>query len=503
MKRIVSTIAVFLSVLTSAHAQLKLNSLFTDHMVLQRDMPVPVWGTADAGAKVAVEFAGQKKTAVADLDGKWKVVLDPLAASFEPRALQVSGFKSQVAFSDVLVGEVWICSGQSNMKMGYGGIPNIKALEPSAKNVRAFEVKRTVAFEEQEFCDGKWAVQPPGSAVAFSFAYFLEEAAEVPVGIILTCWGSSSLEAWMPRDLTATVPHFKTMMEEFDADAETHEKIQGILDGPKPWSGKDDVFLRRQSNILYNAMMAPLAPFACRGMVWYQGERNTQSMFGMVKEPWFARNSGILKYGNTLQQWMKRLRAGWQRDDFYFLVVMLPGYGKILETGPQEGPEHPASHSWGWMRESQLKALKLPHVSVANAIDLGDLKNIHPKDKLPVGQRLALLAKRDILGMPIEAQGPVMKKVDAKGKTLVVSFDHADGLKTTDGEAPKAFWLADKSGKWVAADAVIEGPTVVLQSSELKKPLYVRYAFAGQPQVNLVNGAELPAYPFRTDRFDP
>ncbi|MDF7825444.1 sialate O-acetylesterase [Pontiellaceae bacterium B12227] len=486
-------------------AALKVGSLFAEHMVLQRDMPVPVWGTADAGSKIIVEFAGQKKTTVADASNHWKITLDPLVGSFEPRTMTVlsSTGNEKSEISNVVVGEVWICSGQSNMQMGYGGIPKIKALGPTAKNLRTFEVKKTVAFTEQDSCQGAWAVNHPGSAVAFSFAYFLEAAAEVPVGIILTCWGSSSLEAWMPRDMAETVPHFKTMMEEFDADTEARTRIQGILDGPKPWSRQDDIFLRRQSNILYNAMLAPLAPYACRGLVWYQGERNAQTLLSLSGKQWFENHSGMLKYGDTLTQWMTRLRAAWNRDDFHFLVVMLPGYYKALPTGPQEGPESPVAHSWGWIRETQLQALELSNTSVANTIDLGDVKNIHPKDKLPVGKRLALLAQRDTLGMPVEAQGPVFQRLETKRGSLVVHFDHADGLKTTDGETPAGFWVADDSFNWVTAEATIKGKTVVLQSPELKKPLHVRYAFAGKPQVNLVNGAGLPAYPFRTDRAEP
>ncbi|MDF7807740.1 sialate O-acetylesterase [Pontiellaceae bacterium B12219] len=493
--------AIFTVLAALVQAELKTGSLFTDHMVLQRDMPAPVWGTADAGSTITVEIAGQKKTTVTDSSNHWKIILDPMSGSLQPFKMVVSSGSTdpEIHYSNILIGDVWICSGQSNMQFGYGGIPEIQALKTSAKNIRTFEVPRTVAFTERESCEGTWKNAFPGSAVAFSFAYFLEQAAEVPVGIILTCWGSSSIEAWMPRDMTQTLPHFKTMMEEFDADTGTRDKIQAILDGPKPWSRQEDIFLRRQSNILYNAMLAPLAPYACRGLVWYQGERNTQSMFGMIKEPWFSRNSGMLKYGDTLQQWMLRLRKEWGQHDFHFLVVMLPGYAKdILDQA-----EDPAAPSWAWMRESQLQALELPNTAVANLIDLGDAKNIHPKDKLPVGQRLALLAQRDTLGIDVEAQGPVFQTLKKKGNTLVLSFAHSDGLTTSDGEAPKGFWLSDDSREWVPADATIKGQTIVLQSAELKKPLYVRYAFAGKPQVNLINGAGLPAYPFRTDQFEP
>ena len=339
--------------------------------------------------------------------------------------------------------------------------------------------------------------------MAFSFAYFLEQAGDVPVGIILTCWGSSSLEAWMPRDMTETVPHFKTMMEEFDANTKNIEKINSILNGPRPWKRKDDIFLRQQTNILYNAMMNPLVPYGCRGMVWYQGERNAGSMFEMPEGKWQARNSGILKYGDTLKAWIERYRQGWGNDQMEIMIVMLPGYYKPMKSGAEKGAQNPAAHSWAWMREAQLEVLDLPHTAVINTIDLGKEKNIHPADKLPVGKRLALMAARETLGQDVEAQGPVMKKVEVQDGQIVVRFDHAEGLKTVDGQPPTGFWIANDSKKWVKAEAKLEGETVVLNSSEIKEPQFVRYAFSGKPKVNLVNSADLPVYPFRTDTFKP
>ncbi|MCK0157308.1 sialate O-acetylesterase [Cellulophaga sp. F20128] len=484
---------------------LEVASLFKDHMVLQRDMPIPIWGKAQAGAIITVAFANSEKSTVADLNGKWRVDLDALKASFASRTMRISSSadKDVVQISDIVVGEVWICSGQSNMQMGFDGIPEIKALTTTASNIRSFNVKRTVAFEPQDSCAGEWVTEHPNSAVAFSFAHYLEKSANVPVGIILTAWGSSSLEAWMPRDMTQTVPHFKTMMEEFDADSETKTRIQSILDGPKPWPNQDDIFLRRQSNILYNAMIHPLIPFACRGLVWYQGERNTQSMQGMLKEPWYSRNSGMLKYGDALQEWVKRYRKEWSKNDFEFLVIMLPGFGKNLDAGKPIDPKSPAAHSWAWMRESQLKALELPHTSVINTIDLGDIKNIHPKDKLPIGKRLALVAIKNNGDKTTKANGPTLKRVTVKKGSLVVHFTNAKDLQTVDGKAPRSFWLADEAGQWFPAEARIKGKSVMLHCSQLKNPLYVRYAFVGKPDVNLVNDANLPAYPFRTDSIKP
>ena len=474
-------------------AELTVASPFTDNAILQREQVLPVWGTSDAGSKVTVTFSDQSKSVTSNADGKWMIKLDALKASHDPKSLTIRHDQNEsLKLKNILVGEVWICSGQSNMQMGYGGIPEIKALTSSAKNLRTFSVKKIVSFQEEDRCEGEWVEQHPNSAVAFSFAYFLEKAAGAPVGIIETCWGSSSLEAWMPREMTATVPHFKTMMEEFDADTETRNKITAILNGPRPWKRPDDIFLRRQTNILYNAMIHPLIPYGCRGVAWYQGERNTQSMHGMKKEPWFSRNSGMLKYGDTLKAWIEQYRKEWQREDLHFLVVMLPGYAK----GIKEGPENPDSESWAWMRESQLKALDLPHTAVVNTIDLGHLTNIHPKDKLPIGKRLAFLATT-------KAQGPAFKNAEVKGEQIIVHLDHADGLKTIDGKAPTAFWIANDSKKWIQAEAKISGTSVILASPKMKKPLYVRYAFSGKPNVNLVNRSDLPAYPFRTDEFQP
>ncbi|MDB4507944.1 hypothetical protein N9051_00005, partial [Akkermansiaceae bacterium] len=289
MPHFIKSLAIVAGLLPGALiAELTIASPFTNNAILQRDKPAPVWGTDDAKATVSVKFAGQTKSTTADAKGNWKIQLDPLPASHEPRNLSIESSKSEgIELANILVGEVWICSGQSNMQMGFGGIPEIKALVPSAKNLRTFKVHNTVAFTEQDRCKGEWIEDQPDSAVAFSFAYFLEKAAGSPVGIIQTSWGSSSLEAWMPRSLTKSVPHFKTMMKEFDADTETRDKITDILESKKPWSRSDDIFLRRQTNIIYNVMIHPLVPYACRGLVWYQGERNTQSMHPLKEGIWY------------------------------------------------------------------------------------------------------------------------------------------------------------------------------------------------------------------------
>ncbi|MDB4198959.1 alpha/beta hydrolase fold domain-containing protein [Polaribacter sp.] len=481
--------------------QVKISTIFSNHMVLQRDMQVPVWGTAVPNQNVLVSFAGQQKSTTADNYGQWKIELDTLKTSKKGRDLIVKG-KNEVVISDVLVGEVWICSGQSNMQMNVKVVPNIKALVSKAKNIRSFEVKRTVSLKEEENVKGTWTNQTPISAVAFAFAYHLEEMSDVPIGIIHSSWGSSSIEAWMPRNMTSEFDYYNTIIQDFDADSFTQNSIKTIIQKQDKRSRKEDVFLRRQPNILYNAMMKPLIPFAVRGLVWYQGERNSRYFSGVpevTESNWFHKVIGMKEYGDVLSAWIRNYRKEWKNDDMHFMVVMLPGYGKGTEKKSIIDPQNPTEESWAWMRESQLKVLKLKHTSVINTIDLGDIKNIHPKDKLPIGQRLALEAAKETLGKNIVSEGPIMKKVVVKKGCLVVKYSNADGLKTTDGKEPSGFWIADNTMQWKPATANIKGKTVILNSNEIKKPMYIRYAFSGKPNVNLVNGKGLPAYPFRTD----
>jgi len=461
---------------------LTISPMFGDHAVLQRDMPVPVWGWGAPGTVVTVAFAGQQKTATSGEDGKWLVKLDPLAANSTPQEMLVSdSMGNQLALKDVLVGEVWICAGQSNMQYGWGseslpmfnwgGETNLAVLVPDARTrpIRSYHVSVDVSFAPKEKCKGKWSTDVSGSAVAFGFSYHLQKALDVPVAVIVSCWGSSSIEGWMPRELTGELPHFKAIMDAFDASSNTQSRVQAAIDrGVQP----GNVFIRKQPNIVYNAMLHPVIPYASRGMVWYQGEANAE------------RPDQPGQYARSLPAWIKRLRTQWGRDDFHFLGVMLPGYGNTI---------------WPRFREVQLGVLQEPHTSVANTIDLGDEKNIHPADKAPIGERLALLARRDVYGEKIEAQGPVFKRATIEANRVVVEFDHAACLKTTDGAEPTGFQLAGNDRQWLPAATIIKGNTVELAAEGLAMPVFVRYAFTGKPAVNLVNEAGLPAYPFRTD----
>ena len=501
---------LFILTSISALADVKPSTMFGNHMVLQQAMRVPIWGKADPGEKITVEFAGQKKSSTANTDGRWMVKLDPLKANSKGSDLIISG-ENNITYSDVLVGEVWICSGQSNMEMSVNAVENLKPLLQGAseKPIRTYNVPTSISFTPEESCRGTWTDHPPQSAVAFGFSYYLQKRLQVPVAIILTCWGSSSIEGWMPAEMTNQLPHFKVMMDKFLSNKEQLEMCKSIIDVYKK-TGKIDrfsndpdenkkmaakkrsanVYARTRINMLYNAMLHPIIPYAVRGMVWYQGEANSKTV------------QDELQYAESLRLWVENLRSLWNQEKFYFLDIMLPGYCKIT-GGTNRDTEYPDNHSWAWLRESQLKIERLPDTAVVNAIDLGELKNIHPKDKKVLCERLAMLAANKVYHKNIIAEGPRFAGFEINGNKFIVKFSNADGLKTVDGAPPKAFWLADKKGSWHKGTAEIKNNKVVLHSNEVKIPVACRYAFAAKPDVNLVNAAGLPAYPFRTDEWNP
>jgi sialate O-acetylesterase len=473
--------------------KLELASPFSEHMILQRQMPVPVWGWGDADAKVEVSVAGKSATGKVGKDGRWKVSLPELPAG-GPYTFQAKSGKQTIEFSDVLVGEVWICSGQSNMQLGYNKLKDYETLLAAAKElpIRSLEVEKNVRVTPQERFSGEWAAEPCSSAVGFMFAYELQQAIGVPVGIIQASWGSSCIEGWLPLSMTGTLPHFKREMEAFEQfdRAKIAELIEQDIQGRKR-EKNDDIYMRTRPNIIYNAMLYPVAPCAVRGLVWYQGEANSATLANMRQ------------YGETLPLWCAHLRELWGRDDFHVLAVMLPRYGRLAQSSPVESPTAPDAHSWAWFRESQQQLLALPNTGIANTIDLGDMENIHPTDKEPVGKRLALLAQKQIHGQDVVEYGPMVTKMEKKGDTLRIRFQHAEGLHTTDGKPPREFWVAGSDRKWQPAQAELDGDSVVLHWAGTMTPDAVRYAFAAFPEVNLVNGAGLPAMPFRSDTDAP
>ena len=493
-----------------ARAEVRLASPFTSHLVLQCGLPVPVWGMAEPGERVTVGFADQKRDAEAGADGKWRVELEPLAASSEARELVVTGSRTAapIRLGDVLVGEVWLCSGQSNMdftvakteKFSFAGVRN-EAEEVAAANhprIRMFTGEWKKSYEPQARVGGEWQVCTPETAREFSaagyfFARRVQQELDVPVGIVKLTFGASCAQAWVRREAIAADPRTAPELAKFDAlvaayraDRPRQEKYEADLAAwkikadeakakgeraPRGPRNPDPVEDQHNPTVMFNGMVAPVVPFAIRGVLWYQGESITapRELFPVWNE--------IL-----IRDW----RALWGRElPFYF--VQLAGL-----DAKSNSPE---------VRAMQAEALALPATGMAVAIDIGDRKDVHPKNKQDVGDRLARLALARTYGKAIVASGPVFAGVHAGADgALRLAFTELNGGLVAKAGPLGGFEVAGADGKFVPAEAAIEGGTVVVRSAAVPEPKAVRYAWAGWPEgANLANAAGLPAAPFRAE----
>lgn len=484
-------------------AELKLASLFSDHMVLQRDKPVPVWGWADPGESVNVEFAGQKKSTVADAAGKWHLKLDPLAASAESRVLRVQSGKAErkLELADVLVGEVWLGSGQSNMAMRVSAAMNF-GTEKGLANlpaIRTFNEGSNAAAKPQPDAKGAWVVCSPESVGGFSatlyfFGREIHRELGVPVGLINSSVGGTPIESWIAPEAQTRVPELakttaktkpKPAVDEAALKAKHAKDLarwkteaeQAKRDGkPEPARPRDPLESAKRSGGpggLFHGKIAPLVPFALRGVLWYQGEANTHPGKGAL-------------YQHQLPLLVEDWRKCWG-DELPFAWVQLPNYNR-----PGEG--------WSLVREAMLKSLRLPDTGMAITIDVGDAKDIHPKNKQEVGRRLSLWALGKVYDRKVPAiSGPLPSGHEIKGDSITVTFKHTDGGLVLKEGQPGAFLIAGKDKQWKPAKARIDGETVVISSPEVTGPVAARYAWASFAACELFNGAGLPASPFRTD----
>jgi sialate O-acetylesterase len=488
-------------------ADVKLASPFTDHMVLQRELPVPVWGSADAGEKVTVTFAGQKQAAIAGADGKWAVRLAPLTASAESRDFTVTG-KNTVALHDVLVGEVWLASGQSNMDFTvskqvkyFAGVTN-EEQEIAAANfplIRMFTGAAAKTYEPQARVEGQWRVcrpetVPAFSAVGYFFARDLQKEIKVPVGIVTLAFGASTAEAWIRRETLAADPKLKPMLESFDAKVKTYTpptpaqekewqetvaKAKAAGQRPPRRGAGDPVQDQHNATVLFNGMVAPVVPYAIRGAIWYQGE----SIVGG--------ETGRQLYPHVQATLIRDWRTLWGEGDFPFYIVQLAG-------------QEAASNS-PLVREAQATVLALPHTGMAVTTDIGEAKNVHPHNKQDVGDRLARIALANVHGRKIEFSGPQYQAMKVEGRAIRLRFSHLGGGLVAQGGGPlKWFEVAGADGRFVPAEARIDGDTVVVGSPEISAPVAARYAWVNFPDgCNLFNAAGLPAAQFRTGGESP
>jgi len=501
MKSLLRFALALLAVTSPLLAEVKLGSPFTSHMVLQREMPVPIWGTAAPGEAVIVKFAGQKKTTVAGADGKWRVTLDALEASSEGRSFVVFGAltATPLQLDDVLVGEVWLASGQSNMVFPiskahapFAGLTN-EAEEIAAANhplVRMFTGKADGTYTPQETVKGEWLVATPAnapdfSAIGYFFARDLQKELNVPVGVITMAFGASCAHAWIRREAIEADPQLKPVLDQFDAQVKSFvpPTAQQLADWQKAVNaakaahkkppgkpGNNPVTNQHNPTVLYNSLIAPIVPYAIRGVIWYQGESITDP------KPLFPIFTATL-----ISDWRKL----WGSDlPFYFCQL-------AALQNPSNSPQ---------VREWQAEALKIPGTAMAVTIDIGDPKNVHPKNKQAVGDRLSRIALAKNYDRKIEFSGPQFESATIDGSTIRVKFTHADGLTAKDGPL-KTFEIAGIDGNYLPAEATISGDAVIVKNSAVTSPVTVRYAWANYPDgCNLINGAGLPAAPFRSDK---
>ena len=495
-----------LGALASA-AELRLPAVFSDHMVLQRDKAVAVWGWADAAEEVTIEFAGQKKAAKADASGQWSLRLDPLTASAESRRLTATGKDGRKAeVSDVLVGDVWLGSGQSNMAMTVNRAKDFEQEKTAATFplIRHFKEESAGAATAQTQSKGKWLACTPDNVGAFSatlyfFGREIHREVGVPIGLINSSVGGTPIESWIAPEVQETKPELSAALKAQSAalpkiDPEKAKadyavelkkfkaaKAKAVAEGtkaPRPPRNAAEVSERKGSyGQLFNGKVAPLVPYTLKGMLWYQGEANSSD----TRAPLYVHQLSAL-----VTDW----RARWG-EELPFAWVQLPNFSR-----PGEG--------WPLMRESMLKTLSLPKTGMAVTIDIGEAKDIHPKNKQEVGRRLSLWALGNVYGRKVAAaSGPLPAGHEIKGGEVVVTLTHAEGLKTRDGAPVKGFQLAGTDKQWKPATARIDGAKLIVTSAEVAAPVALRYAWLDFPETNLVNSADLPASPFRTDDWAP
>ena len=497
--------ALLLAAAPEARADVALPDVLSDSLVLQRGVRVPVWGTASPGEAVAVSFAGRTKSTTAGADGRWRVWLDPLRANATPAVLTVSG-RNRIELKDVLVGEVWLVAGQSNMQFTLAETREAKAAIAAASHplIRLFNVSRQVAFRHRPPPLATWRAATPESVREFSAAgyYFAVEVLKelnVPVGVINSSYGGSQAEAWTPveyllasADLKPTVERTKVWDEERPrVKARYEEQIRrwreeadraraaGARPSPSP-PVPDALREYRVASSIYTGMIEPLIPFPVRGAFWYQGESNE------ARAP---------QYGILLPTLIRAWRERWGQGDFPFGIVQLPNY-----RDPQT---EPADEAWSHLREWQRRtALSTRNAGLIVTIDVGEARDIHPKNKLDVGRRMARWALAEVYGRKLTAAGPMFRRMKVEGSKLVLTFDDVGkGLRIRDGDRLEEFAVAGEDRRWHWAEARIVGrDRVEVWSPRVPRPAAARYAFNNNPRrPNLTNDTGLPASPFRTD----
>ena len=486
-----------------ALADVRVAAVISDNMVLQRGQKVSIWGWAEPGEEVmiSVSWHSMRWAVTANSNGEWMFKINPPRVG-GPYNMTITG-KNTINVSNIMVGEVWVCSGQSNMQWSVKQSANAEQEISVANypNIRLFTVARKVATVLQSDCVGSWTscspqTIPAFSAVTYYFGRELHKELDVPIGLIHTSWGGTPAEAWTRRKVLEKVADATPILARYDdavakypqAKKEFEQKVIEWKEAVEKARAEGKKIPRRpraplgpehphSPGGLYNAMIAPLIPYGIRGAIWYQGESNANRAY---------------QYRKLFPAMIKNWRKDWGQGDFPFLFVQLANFMAVK-------PE-PVESAWAELREAQLMTLALPNTGMAVIIDVGEADDIHPKNKQDVGKRLALWALAGSYRKKLVHSGPIYKSMKTKSNQIILHFDYVGGgLVAGQDERLKGFAIAGADHKFVWADAKIDGDSVVVSSNEVSEPVAVRYAWADNPVCNLYNEEGLPASPFRTD----
>lgn len=517
-----STVTLF-CVPNCVHADIKLPQIFSDRAVLQRDRPLPVWGWAEPGENVSVTLGNERAESTADKTGKWLVRLPAQPMSKAPLTLTVVG-KNTIEVKDLVLGDVWLCSGQSNMEFGLGGCDagaDIQAADFPL--IRHFGVEYHFAATPQSDVKGGWLKCSPQhaagfSAVGFYFARKVHRETGVPIGLLRSSVGGTNIECWMSQETLLSTPELEPYAKQMrESLADYQKELAAALPEIEAWTARSRTALRAGELIpmppkwpefpfgekmfrprcvtLHNGMIAPLVPAALKGVIWYQGENNAGGAF--------EGDQYIAKTRAMIGDWRK-----WFGDpELPFYFVQLAGWQK-----PTDNPA--GGDGWAIFRDAQRRCLTIPHTGMASAVDVGDAEDIHPRNKFDVGERLARWALSNEYGQKLEPSGPLFRELKIDGAVARVRFDHVGaglmvGRKTSRAPAEedrtstlKRFAIAGADKQWRWAEARIDGDSVVCTHPDVPEPVAVRYAFSMNPDgANLYNRDGLPASPFRTDKW--
>jgi sialate O-acetylesterase len=476
-----------------------LPGIFSDHMVLQRDIPIHIWGWADPGERVSVRLGETASFAVTDGLGHWSLYLPPQRPG-DPVTVKIEGTNS-ITLSDVLIGDVWVASGQSNMMMPLAGFPGapvrnseLEIAHAAHPEMRLLTVPPRSSQFRMDDVSAAWKVCMPDSAKDFSaVAYFfgreISSQEKIPVGLIDATAGGTPAESWMSLQALASDSSLAPILvrwgdyEDEEVDVPATKARDARVDAEAKTAGKPVPQHTWHPELgwwapsgFFNGMIAPITPFTIKGVIWYQGETSSSA----ERAPFYER-----LFPDLIANW----RSEWKQGNFPFLYAQIAGLDdseKIYTC-------------WGVIRDAQRRALSVANTGMAVTLDVGESNNIHPTDKLTVGHRLAVLAGSLAYGENIEAYGPLFERAMVEGGSVRVWFEHAAGLTPSSGGAVEGFEVAGKDHSFRPAEAHIDGSSIVVSSAEIKSPLYVRYAWAIAPVANLVNSTGLPASTFTSE----